>query len=359
MKDAPGSATGGQDRCTVGAPGPLDGQATPGDEVSSRAGTARCELEVLALLAESGVPARWLLRLDGADRADGADEADGGDEGPGALRGALAVLVADGVCSLSADGATVRVEDGAAVRAGMDDQAVEAAADRAARLLGGVRLDRVRDPRHWRREVEDLVGQLQALAVQNYSRRVLGREQGAAALAHAARLAPSPVTLTLTEAVDVLVEQMGQGHAHVLTARNSLAAALRATGEASRAVPLFEQVLEGTVALVGTDHPLTLTARNNLAGAVRDAGEPDRAALLYEEVVRDAERVLGPTHPDTLSARNNLAYAHECAGRLGQAVSELETLVDEAVRRLGEQHPYVPSFRRNLERVRAARGEEG
>ncbi|MDO4244374.1 MAG: tetratricopeptide repeat protein [Actinomyces sp.] len=343
MTDAPRSAPGLPDTGPAGCTAHEEALARIGDSCGAgHAGVARAQLEVLAVLADAGVPARWLTGLDA------------GGQDPEAAYAALDALVEHGVCTLSRDGALVRLEDAAAVRAGMDDMTRQAAEDRAARLLGRIRLDRVRDPRDWRREVEDLVDQLRALGAQRHSHPVLGREEGAAALAHAARLAPSPVTLTLAEPIEVLVAQMGAGHAHVLTARNSLAAALRETGDPRRAVPLFEQVLKGTTDLVGEDHPLTLTARNNLAAALREAGEPARAVLLYEEVVRNAEQVLGPSHPDTLSARNNLAYAHECAGSPELAARQLEQLVEQAVRQLGEQHPYVPSFLRNLERVRSA-----
>lgn len=305
------------------------------------AGVARRQLGALAFLAEAGLPARWLLRM-GPDAA--------------AARDSLSELTVRGICRLSDDGdwAALSVQRGSMLRQDMDARETDTARDEAARVLGSVHLDRVRDPETWRNEVLDLVEQLQAVSAQDHSRQVLVRDEAAAALAQVARLAPSPVTLRLTEPITVLATLLGPEHAHTLTARNSLAAAYRETGDPQRAVPLFEQVLTGTLALLGPDHPLTLTARNNLAGAHRTAGEPDLAVPLYEQVIEDAERLLGPHHPDTLSARNNLALAHEAAGDLGRAVDHLERLVQEARRELSGQHPYLAPFVRNLERVRSA-----
>lgn len=302
---------------------------------------ARRQIMALAFLAEAGLPARWLLRT-GPDAA--------------VARESLSELTARGACRLSDDGDWVALtaRQGSILRQDMDAQGADTARDEAARLLGSVHLDRIRDPEAWRTEVLDLVSQLQAVSTQDHSRQVLARDEAASALAQVARLAPSPVTLRLEEPIAVLATLLGPDHAHTLTARNSLAAAHRETGAPQRAVPLFEQVLTGALALLGPDHPLTLTARNNLAGAHRAAGEPGAAVPLYEQVIEDAERLLGTHHPDTLSARNNLALAHEAAGDLERAVDHLERLVEEARHELSGQHPYLAPFVRNLERVRSA-----
>lgn len=344
----PVSTAGSEARGTADAPDAVQALRTSHEMALARisedcgaacADVARSQLGVLALLARTGVPARWLLRM-GTDRT--------------MARRALAELTSHRICALSEDGDRVGIEElrGQVLRLDMDSRTARRAEDDAARILGGVRLDRVRDPQAWRCEVLDLVEQMRAISAQAYSRWILSREEVAGSLAQVARLAPSPVTLTLEEPVTALAVLLGPDHAHTLTARNSLAAAYRETGDPDKAASMFEQVLHGTLNLVGPDHPLSLTARNNLAGACRETGETVRAVELYEQVIDDAARLLGPNHPDTLSARNNLALAHEAAGDLAQAADHLERLVEDAQRELSAQHPYLTPFRRNLERVR-------
>src|SRR5579864_3982624 len=79
----------------------------------------------------------------------------------------------------------------------------------------------------------------------------------------------------------------------VLTARNNLAYAYRATGRVAEAIPLFEETVTDSEQALGADHPDTLTARKNLAGAYEDVGRLAEAIPLLERTLADRERVQG------------------------------------------------------------------
>lgn len=228
----------------------------------------------------------------------------------------------------------------------------------AAELLDDLDSAHAGDVGAQRRRTERLAGRLRSLGEREQLHSVLVRDEVVSALAdtlrECVRLGVPQVGLTLSGAVEVLAQRLGEAHRHALTARFHLAGACMAAGEPGRAATLYEQVVGGTEQLLGADHPQVLTARHGLAGAYRAAGEPERALPLYEQMVEDAARVLGATHPDALSARNNLARACELAGDPQRALALYDELVRDARGVLGEQHPYLGVFQRNRDRVRAA-----
>jgi len=54
---------------------------------------------------------------------------------------------------------------------------------------------------------------------------------------------------------------------------------------------------------VTEDHPDTLTTRNNIAAWTGRSGDARKALRLFQALLPDQERVLGPDHPDTLRTR--------------------------------------------------------
>ncbi|WP_202609489.1 tetratricopeptide repeat protein [Herbidospora solisilvae] len=152
---------------------------------------------------------------------------------------------------------------------------------------------------------------------------------------------------------------LGGDHPSTLSSRNNLAYAYRAAGDLGRAIPLHEQTLADQVRVLGGDHPSTLSSRNNLAGAYRAAGDLGRAIPLYEQTLTDRERVLGGDHPDTLTSRNDLAYAYRTGGDLGRAIPLYEQTLTDQVRVLGGDHPHTLTSRNNLAGAYYAAGDLG
>ncbi|WP_062437207.1 tetratricopeptide repeat protein [Herbidospora daliensis] len=170
----------------------------------------------------------------------------------------------------------------------------------------------------------------------------------------------------LTRAIPLLEQTLadyeqllGGDHPHTLISRNDLADAYESAGDLGRAIPLYQQTLADRVRVLGGDHPHTLTSRNNLAYAYESAGDLGRAIPLYEQTLADRERVLGGDHPDTLTSRNNLAAAYYTAGDLGQAIPLYEQTLADQVRVLGGDHPYTLASRNNLAGAYRAAGDLG
>ena len=145
-----------------------------------------------------------------------------------------------------------------------------------------------------------------------------------------------------------LERTQGAGHPDTLNARNSLAAAYHAAGQAAEAVPLFEQTLVGRERLLGPDHPDTLTSQNNLAAAYRDAGRIAEAILLFRLTLAARERLLGANHPSTVNSRSNLAAAYRDTGRIAEAIPLFEQTLAERERLVGRDHLDTLRSRSNL-----------
>ena len=303
----------------------------------------RRQLGGLALLAQSGVPTRWIAPL------------------PDDNRRALTRLVKMSVVQQSADetktitmlhrlqAQVLRANWGKGKTA-----TCEEAFDAALEILGRTKYEQLpsnaTDAR--RREVRDLIVQLSAIAVQDYSRSLFESEQVRgylySAFKYAYNLGSVYEAVELDVAVSVVEDVLGPDHPDTLGVRNNLAGAYRSAGRLAEAIELYEQVLDECKRLLGTDHPDTLTVRNNLAVAYCSVGRFGEAVELFEQVLAERKRLLGTDHPDTLNTRNNLAHAYLSVGRFGEAVELFEQVLAERKRLLGTDHPDTLNTRNNL-----------
>ena len=322
-------------------------------------GIASCQLGVLALLAASGVPRRW---LEGTD-PDSSDRSslDAGE--------ALNSLVEFSVCQFSEDGAkaTLHRLQGRVIRENWKNEPKEQAhaEEDAIGLLTSVDTTRVRNPKNGdrRQDVLDLADQLRAISEQNYSHALFSDPRFGdilpSALHHARELGAPQAAIALSGAVDHLGKILGEDHPQTLIARNNLAGAYESAGRLGEAIPLYEQVLADRVRVLGDDHPHTLTSRGNLAYGYYVAERLGEAIPLYEQVLADTRRVLGDDHPDTLTSRGNLAGAYYAAGRLGEAIPLFEEVLADCARLLGGDHPHALASRGNLAYAYQAAGRLG
>ena len=333
---------------------------------------ARCQVGALAVLAESGVPTRWIDPQASEEQADedtSADErnaatgADAAGEDAKAREAAaekahlaLTALTKASVVQKSADGGVTMLHrlQGQVLRENWIPEKCPGAFDAAADLLDRVNIDSL--PRSnaegRRRQTRDLIDQFRAIAAQGYSRPLFERGRVRACLHHVffhARDLGLPFeALTLEGVVSVVNEVLDADHPDALASRHSLAGAYESAGCLGEAIPLYEEVVADSVRVLGEDHPDTLTSRGNLAYAYRAAGRLGEAIPLYEEVVADSARVLGADHTDTLTSRGNLAAAYYSAGRLSEAIPLFEEVVADSARVLGADHPDAFASRNNL-----------
>ena len=315
---------------------------------------ARRQLGALALLAESGVPTRWLdPTIEQLDDDKAPDTQRDTDED---AHDALTELIHRSIVQQSADGTTIMLHrlQAQVLRNSWNNNELDDARAAATGLLGSVNISRYpsNDTKARRQEALDLVDQLRSIGTQEHSQVLFECPHTFEALfqafSHASDLGLPYAALTLDVAVDALEGLLGPDHPDTLASRNNLAYAYESAGRLEEAITLFEQVLPDSIRVLGEDHPDTLTIRNNLAGAYQSAGRLTEAITLYEQVLPDSTRVLGEDHPDTLTIRNNLAGAYYAAGRLEEAITLFEQVLPDRIRVLGEDHPDTLTSRNNL-----------
>lgn len=358
--------------------------------------SARRQLGALALLAESGVPTRWLdptieqqdnRRLQDPNRAEDEDAHD-----------ALTELIHRSIVQQSADGSMTmlhRLQAQAFRESWNANEAAEACRSTAI-LLGRVNIDSISPTNTYfrRQETLALIEQLSAIGEQTYSQHLLASTQVRFALNHALTQAHdldlSHDGITLSGAVllaaerfasnieeiltlynnlavayhfagylDVAItmyednlkrsiDSLGTKHLHTLDTRSNLIYAYRTAGRLEEAITQSKQLIEYGTKVLGADHPLILTARNNLASCYELCGQLDTAINLYEQVLDDLVRVQGSHNPKTLATRNNLASAYQSAGHLDDAINLYTEVVAIATSVRGENHPETLTWRSNL-----------
>ena len=265
-------------------------------------------LDILSLLAASGVPTYWLLALE--------DDSD-------AVRDSLSFLKRSSILQESTDGDKTiihRLQGQVYRETYLSEQGkFNKACIYATTILDKINIGRLANFEQQRQETRNIVEQIGAVTSQDHSRPLFSDPDFVAILAttirNAADLGMPQLALTLTDSVTRAGDTLGPDHPSTLASRNNLAYAYRDAGRLDEAIALYEQTLEDSTRILGPHHPNTLISRNNLAGAYQDAGRLDEAIALYEQTLEDSTHILGTNHPNTLTSRNNLANAYLAAGR--------------------------------------------
>lgn len=323
---------------------------------------ARRQLGALALLAESGVPTRWLdptveqqnnQELQGAHQADDEDAHD-----------ALTELIHRSIVQQSADKATTMLHrlQAQVFRESWDEKETAEAYESSTMLLSNVNIDRF--PRNEtdsrRRETRDLIEQLHAIGEQKYARNIFTHENVPVrvfqALSNAHDLALFSEALTLEASINTIQEILGPEHPGTLAASNNLAHAYEAAGYFHDAIGMYEQVLADHTRVFGASHPYTFTIANNLAGAYESGGYFDKAINLYRQVLADRIYALGPDHPDVLTTQNDLAYACVSAGLHSEAIAGFDLVFKKRLSLLGPDDLHTLLSRNNLASAYASAG---
>ena len=293
-------------------------------------GVARCQVGALAVLAESGVPTRWIDPRANEEQTDEDTSADESNEDSGAgpagedvdareaaaekAHLALTALLNASVVQQSADGGVTMLHrlQGQVLRENWNREEWAEAFDAAADLLDRVDIGSLRreDAEERRREARDLIDQLRAIAAQGYSRPLFERERVVAdlphVLFHARDLGLPNEALALRGAVSAVEEILGAEHPDSLASRHGLAGAYESAGRLGEAITLYEEVAADCARVLGEDHPDTLASRNNLAGAYYAAGRHHEAITLFKDTLEVCEEALSPDHPLTIQVRRNL-----------------------------------------------------
>ena len=298
-------------------------------------------LDALSLLAASGLPTHWLLRLDGDSDA---------------VRDTLSFLKSAAIFQESSDGNKTiihRLQGHVYRETYLNDQKkLGEARTCAASVLSGIDVDRLENVEQRRQETHHLIEQLLSVTSQDYSQSLFSEPQVSSKLAetlqYATSLGMSQLALTLTDSVTQACDTLGPDHPDTLASRNNLAGTYRASGRLDKAITLYEQTLEDSIRVLGPDHLSTLTSRLNLAGAYQAAGRLDEAITLYEQVFSGRSRVLGHDHRSTLTARDELAGIYREAGRFDEAITLKKQILADAMRIMGPDSPGASAARLKL-----------
>jgi len=356
---------------------------------------ARRQLRALALLAESGVPTRWLdPTVEQLDDDESPDTQRDTDED---AHDALTKLIHRSIVHQSADKATTMLHrlQAQVLRDSWSEEEREQACESAAALLGSVDIDRFRaddsDARF--QETRNLIEHLRAFGAQDCFLHLRDYRHFTSALCraftHARDIGLVPEVFALKELVNTLHKQVGDSretlsllaklayahmymsdypaaislykqvlntreqilepnHRDILSTRNDLAYAYYWGDHTDEAIDLFKQVLDDRTRILSSDHEDTLMTGSYLALAYADDGQLERAIALGEQVVKDRDRVLKPDHKHTLVTRNNIADAYKSAGRLNDAIKMYEYVLEARIRTLGSTHHHTRITRNDL-----------
>ena len=316
--------------------------------------TAQRQLGALALLAESGVPTRWLdptieqqdnQELQGVHQAEDEDAHD-----------ALTELIHRSIVQQSADGSTTSLHrlQAQVLRESWTETESVQAAQAAAALLGRVNISAIprNDTKSRRRETRDLIEQLRAIGDQKYSRNIFTYENVPVsifqALSNAHDLALSSEALTLEASVNTIQEILGPEHPDTLTVLNDFGVAYLDMQLISEAIAIFERLLSVDRRLLDEDDPTVFAAQINLASAYQEAGRLRDAITLYETTLVDHTRIPMASYPDALTALSNLAAAYQAEEHSEEATRLFNSVLDGQLRILGPDHPDTLNTRSHI-----------
>tara|TARA_R110002072_G_scaffold13418_12_gene56289 strand:+ start:48914 stop:52729 length:3816 start_codon:yes stop_codon:yes gene_type:complete len=122
----------------------------------------------------------------------------------------------------------------------------------------------------------------------------------------------------------------------------------QAQGKLADAEATYKEALQGLVELLGDAHPSSLVARNNLGLIYEKSGLYDQAEPMLKETLSKMERILGEDNVQTLNVRNNLALLFESQGNFREAEPMYIKSLDMMIALYGEDHTNTNAVKNNL-----------
>lgn len=367
--------------------------------------TARRQLDALALLAESGVPTRWLdptiTQLDDNESPDTQRDADED------AHDALTELIHRSIVQQSADGSTTMLHrlQAQVLRESWNKKESRQAIGSCTALINEVTTNMAcgnnTDSR--RHDTLDLIEQLRAVSAQKYSQCLLAESATQNCLfqafeqafelgvpQHAVNLSATVSFFNSIENVEpsdalALQNQLGCAyeaagdydtairlHSEVLAAygqmididaeeilisRNNLATAYKANRNIPKAIEIFEGTFKEAYQRYGLEHEQTIGSLNNLAETYTQVYEPDIILPMFIVAFELSKKILNPADDISLAIRNNLALTYLKMGDATKAISELISLLQDRQRFHLDRHVEHLITLRNLAEAHEANGD--
>ena len=363
------------------------------------------QLCILSLLAETGVPKRWLDPITEwqGDQAYHGAEPELDDQ----AHYALTALIQSSIIQQSADKATLTLHrlQAQVFRESWEKkdrrQAVESSTALLDRVTTNMACGNNADSR--RRDVLDLIEQLRAVSTQKYSHRLLAESATQNCLfeafdkafklgvpQHAVNLSAAVSLLNSIENIEpsdalALQNQLGCAyeaagdydtairlHSEVLAAyeqmvdidaeeilksRNNLATAHKASGNIPEAIDILERNFEDTTLRYGLEHEQSIGTLNNLAETYAQVYEPDIILPMFIVAFELSKNILDPAHDISLAIRNNLALTYLKIGMTTKAINEFASLLQDRHRFHLDRHVEHLITLRNLAEAHEANGD--
>ena len=315
---------------------------------------ARRQLGALALLAESGVPTRWLdptieqqdnQGLQGAHQVEDEDAHD-----------ALTELIRRSIIQQSADKATTMLHrlQAQAFRESWSQDEQKEALEATADLLGSVSIDSARRSDAYRRQFEtlNLIRHLRHIGTGANAPELLADqrilESINRAFNHAEDLLLTDDAITLQDIFKYLVLLFDRCNSTLIILRAQIASAYKQAGRANEVVPAVVELQSDCIETLGHTAQLTLVVKNLLAGIFRDTGRFAEAIDAYEQLISNTTDALGPNSLESLTIKNNLAVAYAASGDTFKAIDLHTQSVTESTQIFGPTHPATLTVRNNL-----------
>ena len=368
---------------------------------------ARRQLGALALLAESGVPTRWLdPTVEQLDDDESPDTQRDTDED---AHDALTELIHRSIVQQSADGSTIMLHrlqartireewietqegdlyDHAAYylttvndpttgsacsnnqhhvgqhsRDNMEVLGARAHPDSdelhpvQEKTLGQIRdgLVQISDLSQFEAELRvtknEIIEQLHAISIQKHSRDQLHRPDVAKVLSDTLEDIRYLEMPHEAEKLATAVEHVcatGQRDCGLLPIiRKNYALALLRAGRVHEAVDRFESLLKEEQEKTSSHFSITLTMRSTLALAYQNSGQTATAITLLEEILHEDLTTISHDAEISLIIQNSLALAYQNDGRLHDSLPLLEQNLDSYITLLGKEHHHTQIARNNL-----------
>lgn len=311
--------------------------------------TARRQLGALALLAESGVPTRWLdPTVEQLDDDESPDTQRDTDED---AHDALTELIHRSIVQQSADGTTIMLHrlQAQVLRENWDEKETAEAYESATILLSTVNVDRFSPDNT---DLIDFIEQFAAMSTQHHSQQLFCDDKVRLcllrALSSAVRFDLPVEPQGLANVVVILEKILGSDHVHVVIARNCLAGAYLSAGYFPESINLYERVLTDRIRILGESHRSTLATRSDLANAHFLAGHFLEAISQYMQVFTEQNRILGPDDDDTLKTQHDLANVFFALQQYTLAIRLYEQFLFKQISSLEANHPHTLVAQSNL-----------
>lgn len=132
-----------------------------------------------------------------------------------------------------------------------------------------------------------------------------------------------------TESKDALKKLKGEDSPDYGMALQNYGAVLRLIGDKENSAKNVEEGKAIIIAALEPDHPRVATARNNMGLEYKLQGMFERAEAEYKEALRIRQEKLGTAHNETIITMHNLAELYVAWGREDQAKALQQQVLDE------------------------------